>query len=63
MCEKAIANNMVTSATEIPHGWMMIEADATNLVKTRNYHKIVLKIMKAITLHSLLSLLKQSQKL
>ncbi|MFO8478895.1 biotin/lipoyl-containing protein, partial [Staphylococcus aureus] len=32
---KAIANNMVTSATEIPHGWMMIEADATNLVKTR----------------------------
>lgn len=36
---KAIANNMVTSATEIPHGWMMIEADATNLVKTRNYHK------------------------
>ncbi|MBO0377528.1 dihydrolipoamide acetyltransferase family protein [Staphylococcus warneri] len=36
---KAIANNMVTSVTEIPHGWMMIEADATNLVKTRNYHK------------------------
>lgn len=36
---KAIAQNMVTSVTEIPHGWMMIEADATNLVKTRNYHK------------------------
>ncbi|ATH62582.1 2-oxoisovalerate dehydrogenase E2 component (dihydrolipoyl transacylase) [Staphylococcus pasteuri] len=36
---KAIAQNMVTSATEIPHGWMMIEADATNLVKTRNHFK------------------------
>lgn len=36
---KAIAQNMVTSVTEIPHGWMMVEVDATNLVKTRNYHK------------------------
>ena len=32
---KAIAQNMVTSVTEIPHGWMMIEADATNLVKNK----------------------------
>ena len=34
---------MVTSATEIPHGWMMIEVDATNLVKTRNHYKTVFK--------------------
>ena len=40
---KAIAQNMVTSVTEIPHGWMMIEADATNLVKTRNHHKNAFK--------------------
>ena len=40
---KAIAQNMVTSATEIPHGWMMIEVDATNLVKTRNHYKTVIK--------------------
>lgn len=40
---KAIAQNMVTSVTEIPHGWMMIEADATNLVKTRNHHKNTFK--------------------
>lgn len=36
---KQIAKNMVTSVTEIPHAWMMIEADATNLVKTRNHYK------------------------
>ncbi|CAM3069105.1 dihydrolipoamide acetyltransferase family protein [Staphylococcus argensis] len=36
---KQIANNMVRSATEIPHGWMMVEADATSLVNTRNHYK------------------------
>lgn len=36
---KQIAQNMVNSVNEIPHAWMMVEADATNLVKTRNYHK------------------------
>ncbi|MCI2803476.1 dihydrolipoamide acetyltransferase family protein [Staphylococcus pettenkoferi] len=36
---KQIANNMVRSATEIPHGWMMVEADATSLVNTRNQYK------------------------
>jgi 2-oxoisovalerate dehydrogenase E2 component (dihydrolipoyl transacylase) len=36
---KQIAQNMVNSINEIPHAWMMIEADATNLVKTRNHHK------------------------
>lgn len=36
---RQIAQNMVNSVNEIPHAWMMIEADATNLVNTRNYHK------------------------
>ena len=43
---KAIAQNMVTSVSEIPHGWMMVEADATNLVQTRNYHKAQFKRMR-----------------
>ncbi|KGX90935.1 branched-chain alpha-keto acid dehydrogenase subunit E2 [Pontibacillus halophilus JSM 076056 = DSM 19796] len=33
---KAIANNMVKSTTEIPHAWMMVEVDVTNLVELRN---------------------------
>ncbi len=36
---KAIAQNMVNIVTEIPHAWMMIEVDATNLVNTRNHYK------------------------
>ncbi|MGW9856053.1 2-oxoisovalerate dehydrogenase E2 component (dihydrolipoyl transacylase) [Staphylococcus hominis] len=40
---KAIAQNMVTSVTEIPHGWMMLEVDATDLVKTRNHYKTAFK--------------------
>ncbi|SCT69469.1 Dihydrolipoamide acyltransferase component of branched-chain alpha-keto acid dehydrogenase complex [Staphylococcus aureus] len=36
---KAIAQNMVNSVTEVPHAWMMIEVDATNLVNTRNHYK------------------------
>lgn len=36
---KAIAKHMVQSVSEIPHAWMMIETDATNLVKTRNHYK------------------------
>ncbi|WP_141708389.1 2-oxo acid dehydrogenase subunit E2, partial [Staphylococcus aureus] len=35
---KAIAQNMVNSVTEIPHAWIMIEVDATNLVNTRNHY-------------------------
>ncbi|WP_274651731.1 dihydrolipoamide acetyltransferase family protein [Paenibacillus humicola] len=31
-----IARNMRQSATEIPHGWMMIEVDVTNLVLLRS---------------------------
>lgn len=33
---KAIAANMVKSKQEVPHAWMMVEVDATNLVKLRN---------------------------
>ena len=33
---KAIAANMVKSVQEVPHAWMMIEVDATNLVKLRD---------------------------
>lgn len=33
---RAIANNLVRSATEIPHAWMMIEVDVTGLVSYRN---------------------------
>jgi 2-oxoisovalerate dehydrogenase E2 component (dihydrolipoyl transacylase) len=31
-----IASNMVKSKQEIPHGWMMVEVDVTNLVQYRN---------------------------
>ena len=33
---KTIAANMVKSKHEIPHAWMMVEADVTNLVEYRN---------------------------
>lgn len=33
---KAIAKNMVRSQQEIPHAWMMIEVDVTNLVQYRD---------------------------
>ncbi|MFD1018651.1 dihydrolipoamide acetyltransferase family protein [Thalassobacillus hwangdonensis] len=33
---KAIAQNMVKSKTEIPHAWMMVEVDVTDLVDYRN---------------------------
>lgn len=33
---KAIATKMVRSKAEIPHAWMMIEVDVTNLVKYRD---------------------------
>lgn len=32
---KAIAANMVKSKHEVPHAWMMVEVDATNLVRYR----------------------------
>lgn len=36
---KAIAANMVRSKQEVPHAWMMIEADVTKLVAYRNQEK------------------------
>lgn len=36
---KAVATNMVRATTEIPHAWMMIEVDVTNLVNYRNAEK------------------------
>ncbi|MCP8616795.1 dihydrolipoamide acetyltransferase family protein [Salirhabdus salicampi] len=36
---KAIAQNMVKSKQEIPHAWMMVEVDVTNLVEYRNQMK------------------------
>ncbi|MBM7542455.1 dihydrolipoamide acetyltransferase family protein [Amphibacillus cookii] len=36
---KAIATNMVKATSEIPHAWMMIEVDVTNLVRYRNEEK------------------------
>ncbi|MRG86514.1 dihydrolipoamide acetyltransferase family protein [Salinibacillus xinjiangensis] len=33
---KAIAQNMVRSKQEIPHAWMMVEVDVTDLVEYRN---------------------------
>lgn len=36
---RAIADRMVNSMKEIPHAWMMMEADVTGLVKLRNQQK------------------------
>ena len=33
---RAIANNMVRAKTEVPHAWMMIEVDVTDLVSYRD---------------------------
>ncbi|RXK19322.1 dihydrolipoamide acetyltransferase family protein [Macrococcus sp. DPC7161] len=36
---RSIANKMIQSVQEIPHAWMMIEVDVTNLVNIRNKYK------------------------
>lgn len=36
---KAIAKKMVQSVNEIPHAWIMVEADVTNIVNLRNKTK------------------------
>ncbi|UXR79289.1 MULTISPECIES: dihydrolipoamide acetyltransferase family protein [unclassified Staphylococcus] len=36
---RQIANKMAQSVQEIPHAWMQIEVDATELVKTREHYK------------------------
>ncbi|MFE4353289.1 dihydrolipoamide acetyltransferase family protein [Peribacillus butanolivorans] len=40
---KTIAANMVKSKHEVPHAWMMVEVDATNLVKNRDSLKAEFK--------------------
>ena len=40
---KAIANQMIKSKNEIPHAWMMVEIDVTNLVQYRNEMKDAFK--------------------
>ncbi|CAM3290712.1 MULTISPECIES: dihydrolipoamide acetyltransferase family protein [Saccharibacillus] len=45
-----IATRMRQSVSEIPHGWMMIEVDMTNLVKLRNKHKDEFKRSEGVNL-------------
>lgn len=47
---KAIAKKMVQSTTEIPHAWVMVEADVTNIVKLRNKTKDEFKSQEGISL-------------
>ncbi|OJF91134.1 dihydrolipoamide acetyltransferase family protein [Alkalibacterium sp. 20] len=47
---KAIARKMVQSTSEIPHAWLMVEADVSNIVKLRNKTKDRFKELEGITL-------------
>lgn len=47
---KEIAKRMVQSKTEIPHAWLMMEVDATNLVNLRNKHKAKFKENEGVNL-------------
>ena len=47
---KEIAKRMVQSKTEIPHAWLMMEVDATNLVNLRNKHKSKFKETEGVNL-------------
>src|SRR5690625_2874241 len=47
---KTIAENMVRSKTEIPHAWMTIEADVTDLVTLRNNLKNDFKVREGYNL-------------
>lgn len=47
---KAIAKKMVQSATEIPHAWMMVEADVSNLVLLRNQSKATFQQQEGVPL-------------
>lgn len=60
---RAIANNMVRSAQEVPHAWMMMEVDVTDLVAYRDSIKTEFKQKKALILRTLRSLSKQLHKL
>lgn len=47
---KAIAKKMVQSVNEIPHAWLMVEADVTNLVQLRNSLKDEFKQQEDLSL-------------
>lgn len=47
---KAIAKKMVQSTSEIPHAWMMVEADVTNIVRLRNHMKDSFKQQEGVSL-------------
>ncbi|KIX91549.1 2-oxoglutarate dehydrogenase [Staphylococcus microti] len=47
---RQIANKMVQSVQEIPHAWMKVEVDATELVATRNHHKASFKSQEGYNL-------------
>lgn len=47
---KAIAKKMVQSVNEIPHAWVMVEADVSNIVKLRNAAKEEFKQQEGISL-------------
>ncbi|MDR0922505.1 MAG: 2-oxo acid dehydrogenase subunit E2 [Lactobacillales bacterium] len=47
---KAIAKHIVQSVNEIPHAWVMVEADVSNLVKLRNSIKEQFKKDEGISL-------------
>lgn len=47
---KAVASKMVQSSQEIPHAWLMMEVDATNLVNVRNKHKSSFKEQEGFNL-------------
>ncbi|WP_435925146.1 dihydrolipoamide acetyltransferase family protein [Paenibacillus sp. DYY-L-2] len=53
-----IATRMRQSVSEIPHGWMMIEVDVTNLVQLRNKIKDEFKRKEGVNLTYLAFLLK-----
>ncbi|MEK5165218.1 dihydrolipoamide acetyltransferase family protein [Paenibacillus sp. FSL R5-0527] len=53
-----IATRMRQSVSEIPHGWMMIEVDVTNLVQLRNKLKDEFKKKEGVNLTYLAFLLK-----
>ncbi|MGG0822988.1 dihydrolipoamide acetyltransferase family protein [Paenibacillus turicensis] len=54
----AIARNMRQSVSEIPHGWMMIEVDVTNMVQLRNKLKDDFKKKEGINLTYLAFMMK-----
>ncbi|MNM87358.1 Dihydrolipoyllysine-residue acetyltransferase component of pyruvate dehydrogenase complex [compost metagenome] len=53
-----IATRMRQSVSEIPHGWMMIEVDVTNLVQLRNKIKNEFKQKEGVNLTYLAFLMK-----